>query len=103
MALIPGYLTDEVVVVGNHRDAWGLGAVDPSSGSACMDEVFRAFGDLYQKGWRPLRTILFASWDGEEFGLTGSTEWNEDFASWIGENVVAYVNLGVFALYSDFC
>lgn len=95
MGLIPGLISDEVVVVGNHRDAWVLGAVDPSSGSACMDEVLRAFGVLYQKGWRPLRSIIFASWDAEEYGIIGSTEWVEDFATWIGKHVVAYVNIGM--------
>ncbi|GJJ12915.1 hypothetical protein Clacol_007162 [Clathrus columnatus] len=93
MMLIPGILTDEVVIVGNHRDAWVLGAVDPSSGSACMDEVVRGFGELYKKGWKPLRTIILASWDGEEYGLLGSTEWGEDFEKWISKNVVTYLNL----------
>ncbi|GJJ12820.1 hypothetical protein Clacol_007065 [Clathrus columnatus] len=93
MAVIPGHMTDEVIVFGNHRDAWGLGAVDPSSGSAVMDEIIRGFGTLYKKGWKPLRTIILASWDAEEYGIIGSTEWGEDFAEWIGKNVVAYVNV----------
>lgn len=94
MAVIPGHIPDEVVVLGNHRDAWVLGAVDPSSGSASIHEVIRAYGDLYKQGWKPLRTVLIASWDAEEYGLIGSTEWVEDFAEWVSQNVVAYVNLG---------
>lgn len=94
MAVIPGHIPDEIVVLGNHRDAWVLGAADPSSGSASLHEVIRALGELHKKGWKPLRTILIASWDAEEYGLIGSTEYGEDFADWIGNNVVAYVNLG---------
>ncbi|GJJ08028.1 hypothetical protein Clacol_002235 [Clathrus columnatus] len=93
MAVIPGHIKDEVVVLGNHRDAWVLGAADPSSGSSSIHEVIRAFGLLHKQGWKPLRTILIASWDAEEYGLIGSTEHGEDFAEWISENVVAYVNL----------
>ncbi|KAH9077021.1 Zn-dependent exopeptidase [Lactarius deliciosus] len=82
MGVIPGHIKDEVVVVGNHRD----GAVDPSSGTVSVHEVVR-------EGWKPLRTIVIASWDAEEYGLIGSTEWGEDFSEWIQEHVVAYVNL----------
>ncbi|KAI0747310.1 Zn-dependent exopeptidase [Irpex lacteus] len=91
--VIPGHIKDEVVVVGNHRDAWVLGAVDPSSGTASVHEVVRGFGALLRKGWKPLRTIVFASWDAEEYGLIGSTEWGEDFPEFIDKHVVAYLNL----------
>ncbi|KAJ7780979.1 hypothetical protein B0H16DRAFT_1298508 [Mycena metata] len=93
MAVIPGFITDEVVVVGNHRDAWVLGAADPSSGTASLNEVIRGLGALSKKGWKPLRTILIASWDAEEYGLIGSTEWVEDFPEFIGNHVVTYLNL----------
>ncbi|KAL7416181.1 hypothetical protein BDY24DRAFT_381285 [Mrakia frigida] len=93
MAIIPGYLSDEVVAIGNHRDAWILGASDPSSGTAVTHEVYKGLGALLKKGWKPLRTILIASWDAEEYGLIGSTEFAEDFADWIPENVVTYFNL----------
>src|SRR5262249_1420088 len=69
---------DGWVVMGNHRDAWTFGAVDPNSGSAAMLEVARAFGELLKQGWKPRRTILLCSWDGEEYGLLGSTEWAEE-------------------------
>ena len=66
-----------MVILGNHRDAWVFGAVDPNSGTAVLEEVARAFGTLRTKGWRPGRTIVLCSWDAEEYGLIGSTEWIE--------------------------
>ena len=84
---------DEVIIVGNHRDAWIYGGVDPSSGSAALMELARTLGELKNTGWRPARTILFASWDAEEFTLTSSTEWGEQHASWLRENAVAYLNV----------
>src|ERR1700675_3346895 len=71
---------DEWIVLGNHRDAWEFGGVDPSSGTASMIEMSRALGELKKQGLRPKRTIIICSWDGEEVGLTGSTEWGEQFA-----------------------
>ncbi|KAI0775950.1 Zn-dependent exopeptidase [Trametes elegans] len=93
LGVIPGHIKDEVVVVGNHRDAWVMGATDPSSGTASVHEVVRGLGELLRSGWTPLRTIVIASWDAEEYGLIGSTEWGEDFADWIADHVVAYFNL----------
>ena len=101
MAVIPGHIKDEVVIVGNHRDAWVLGGADPISGTVSLHEIIRGFGALLRSGWRPMRTILFASWDAEEYGLVGSTEWGEDFSDWINENVVAYFNLGAILFSSS--
>jgi N-acetylated-alpha-linked acidic dipeptidase len=84
---------DEIVIVGNHRDAWIYGGVDPSSGSSALMELARTLGDLKKSGWRPSRTILFASWDAEEFTLTSSTEWGEQHASWLRQKGVAYLNV----------
>ena len=70
-------LPDEWVVAGNHRDAWVYGAVDPNSGTAAMLESGTRRGRLLKSGWKPKRTIVFASWDAEEEGLIGSTEWGE--------------------------
>lgn len=86
-------LPDEWIVVGNHRDAWAFGAVDPSSGTASMLELSRALGELKKRGRRPRRTIVFCSWDGEEYALTGSTEWGEQFAPQLRRNLVAYLNV----------
>jgi N-acetylated-alpha-linked acidic dipeptidase len=84
---------DEWVVLGNHRDAWVFGGVDPSSGSATMMETARAFGELKRSGWKPRRTIVFASWDAEEFTLTGSTEWGELEAQKLKAGALAYLNV----------
>ena len=70
-------LPDEWVVAGNHRDAWVYGAVDPNSGTAAMLEAVHGVGELLKSGWKPKRTLVFGSWDGEEEGLIGSTEWVE--------------------------
>jgi N-acetylated-alpha-linked acidic dipeptidase len=86
-------LPDEWVVLGNHHDAWVYGAVDPSSGTASMMEMTHAFGDLLKQGVRPRRTLVFCSWDGEEVGLTGSTEWGEQFADELRTKLVAYLNV----------
>ncbi|HET7218600.1 MAG TPA: transferrin receptor-like dimerization domain-containing protein, partial [Vicinamibacterales bacterium] len=83
---------DDLVIVGNHRDAWLYGGVDPSSGSAAMMELARTLGDLKKTGWRPRRSILFASWDAEELSLTSSTEWGEQHAQMLREHAVAYLN-----------
>lgn len=96
IGIINGTLQDEVVVLGNHRDAWiAGGAGDPNSGSAALNEVVRSFGAALAKGWKPLRTIVFASWDGEEYGLVGSTEWVEDYLPWLKRAAVAYLNVDV--------
>jgi N-acetylated-alpha-linked acidic dipeptidase len=84
---------DELVIVGNHRDAWVYGGVDPSSGSAALMELANALGSLAKTGWRPKRTVVFASWDAEEFTLTSSTEWGEEHQATLGENAVAYLNV----------
>ena len=87
-------LPDEWVVSGNHRDAWVYGAVDPNSGTAAMLEAVHGVGELLKSGWRPRRSMVFASWDGEEEGLIGSTEWVEQHESELG-NASAYFNMDV--------
>lgn len=84
---------DQVVILGNHRDAWIYGGVDPSSGSAALMELARNLGELKRSGWRPKRSILLASWDAEEFTLTSSTEWGEQHESWLRRDAVAYLNV----------
>jgi N-acetylated-alpha-linked acidic dipeptidase len=85
---------NEWVVTGNHRDAWVYGAVDPNSGTAAMLEAVHGVGELLRKGWRPKRTMVFCSWDAEEEGLVGSTEWVEQHMQQL-EHAVAYFNTDV--------
>jgi N-acetylated-alpha-linked acidic dipeptidase len=85
---------DEWVVAGNHRDAWVYGAVDPNSGTSAMLESVHGVGELLKAGWRPKRTLIFASWDGEEEGLIGSTEWVEQHEAQLS-NAAAYFNMDV--------
>ena len=85
---------DEWVVAGNHRDAWVYGAVDPNSGTAAMLETAHGFGELLKTGWKPKRTIVIGSWDAEEEGLIGSTEWGEDREHELA-NAAAYFNMDV--------
>lgn len=86
---------EKLVILGNHRDAWVYGAVDPNSGSSAMLEVARGLGELLKKGWKPERTIILGSWDAEEFGLIGSTEWVEEHAEKLSKSAVAYINVDV--------
>ncbi|XP_072045881.1 glutamate carboxypeptidase 2-like [Amphiura filiformis] len=87
---------DRYVIIGNHRDAWGFGAIDPSSGTASMLEISKAFGEMKTNhGWRPRRTVMFGSWGAEEFGLIGSTEWNEEYTKTLSERAVAYMNIDI--------
>jgi N-acetylated-alpha-linked acidic dipeptidase len=89
-----GELPDEWVVAGNHRDAWVYGAVDPNSGTAAMLETVHGVGELLKSGWKPKRTMIFGSWDGEEEGLIGSTEWAEQHESELA-TAPAYFNMDV--------
>ncbi|XP_065688676.1 putative N-acetylated-alpha-linked acidic dipeptidase [Patagioenas fasciata] len=83
---------DRYVILGGHRDSWVFGGIDPQSGAAVVHEIVRSFGQLKKKGWRPRRTVIFASWDAEEFGLLGSTEWAEENAKVLQARGVAYIN-----------
>jgi hypothetical protein len=86
---------EKSIIVGNHRDAWVYGATDPGSGTAVMLEVVSIFADLVARGWRPLRTIEFASWDGEEYNLIGSTEYVENNMERLRMDAYAYLNVDV--------
>ena len=91
---IPGTEEPErLVILGNHHDAWVYGAVDPASGTAAMLETARSFGELLKRGFRPRRTMVFGSWDAEEYTLTGSTEWGEQFESKLKQNGVVCLNV----------
>ncbi|MGA2341655.1 MAG: transferrin receptor-like dimerization domain-containing protein [Steroidobacteraceae bacterium] len=86
-------LPEEWVLFGNHRDAWVYGGVDPVSGTAAMLELTRSLGELKRRGLRPRRTLIACSWDGEEYALTGSTEWGEQFGDDLKKKLVAYLNV----------
>lgn len=83
---------DEWVMRGNHHDAWVNGANDPISGQSAMLDEAKALGDLLKTGWRPKRTIVYCSWDGEEPGLLGSTEFTEEHSKQLQQDAVIYVN-----------
>jgi N-acetylated-alpha-linked acidic dipeptidase len=90
---IPGAtLPDEWVMFGNHHDAWVNGADDPISGAVSLMEMARGLGELLKSGWKPKRTIVLALWDGEEWGLLGSTEWAEAHADELNGKGVVYIN-----------
>ena len=88
---------DEWVILGNHHDAWIYGAADPSSGTTSLLEIAKCMGELAQQDIRPKRTIVFASWDAEEFGILGSTEWVEHLKQELTEKAVAYLNVDISA------
>ncbi len=93
IAEIPGaQVPEQWVIAGNHYDAWDNGADDPSSGLTALLETARSLATLQKSGWKPRRTIKFAFWDGEEFGLLGSTEWVEKHQDQLRQNAVAYLN-----------
>jgi N-acetylated-alpha-linked acidic dipeptidase len=93
IAKIPGARTpDEWIVRGNHRDGWVFGAWDPLSGHVAMMAEAKAIGALLKTGWRPKRTLVYASWDGEEPGLLGSTEWAETHGDELQHKAVLYLN-----------
>ena len=92
----------EWVIVGAHRDSWGPGAIDNGTGTTVLTEIARVFGAAYRAGWQPNRSLVFASWDGEEWGLVGSTEWVEQFQSELRAHAVAYINLDVVASGENF-
>lgn len=84
---------EKSIIIGNHRDAWSFGATDPGSGTAIMMEMARIFGDLLARGWRPLRTIEFMSWDAEEYNLIGSTEFVENNLEGLRKDGYVYINI----------
>ena len=93
IATIPGSTyPDEWVIFGNHHDGWVNGAHDPISGASALLETARALATLRKQGWQPKRTILLALWDGEEFGLLGSTEWAEKHQDELARKAVVYIN-----------
>ncbi|KAF5670024.1 glutamate carboxypeptidase [Fusarium heterosporum] len=96
IGVINGTNADETVIIGNHRDTWMVGGNgDPNSGSAILIELSRAFKKLTDSGWKPKRNIVLASWDAEEWGIIGSTEWVEEHINWLTDTAVSYLNIDV--------
>ena len=93
---------DETIVIGCHHDAWGFGAGDPDAGMIVVLEAARSFADLARQGIRPKRTVVFAGWGAEEFGIIGSTEWVEREQAKLRENAVAYLNLDMASMGPNF-
>jgi N-acetylated-alpha-linked acidic dipeptidase len=87
---------DRWVILGTHHDAWTFGGIDPGSSAAVVLEVARGIARLVQAGWRPTRSLLFALWDAEEYGLIGSTEFAEDRARELQERAVVYINSDMY-------
>ncbi len=83
---------DQWIVRGNHHDGWVFGAWDPLAGNVAMLAEAKAIGALIKQGWKPARTLVYASWDGEEPGLLGSTEWVETHAAELKQKAVLYLN-----------
>lgn len=83
---------DEWIIFGNHHDAWVNGAEDPISGAVSLMEMTRGLSELLKTGWRPRRTLIIALWDGEEWGLLGSTEWAEKHAAELRDKAAVYIN-----------
>jgi N-acetylated-alpha-linked acidic dipeptidase len=85
-------LPDQWIIRGNHHDGWVFGALDPLAGQIALMAEAKSIGKLVQQGWRPRRTLVYNSWDGEEPGLLGSTEWAEQHAAELRVKAVLYVN-----------
>ncbi len=96
IARLPGRNPDRWVVLATHHDAWTFGGMDPGSGTSGVYETARALAALHKQGWTPERSIVFAFWDAEEFGLVGSTEYAEAFQKELREKAVVYINTDLF-------
>ncbi|CAM4743118.1 unnamed protein product [Rotaria magnacalcarata] len=86
---------DRYIVIGNHRDAWSLGSVDPTSGTATMLEITRVLGEMSKNGFRPRRTLMFCSWGAEEYALIGSVEYVEEYVKVLGARIISYLNVDI--------
>ncbi len=97
VATLRGSETPErTILFGTHHDAWTFGGVDPGTGAVALLETARVLGALAKEGWRPRRSIAFAFWDAEEFGLVGSTEYAEQLKEELRERLVAYINTDLY-------
>ena len=103
IGVLPGRETPEqLLIVGCHHDAWGFGAADPLAGTIVLMETARAFAEAAREGLRPRRTIIFAAWGAEEYGIIGSSEWCEANRELLAANAVAYINLDMASMGNRF-
>jgi len=93
---------EQKVIIGSHHDAWGFGAGDPLSGTIVTIETARALAEMTKDGWRPARSVVFACWGAEEFGVIGSVEWCEANERDLLANAIAYINLDAAAMGPNF-
>ncbi|MEX2116832.1 MAG: M28 family peptidase [Bacteroidota bacterium] len=93
---------DQWIILGGHRDGWVFGAQDPNGGTTVLLEAARAIGQQVKAGWKPRRTLVFAQWDAEEFGLIGSTEWGEELRDELRKKAVVYMNFDATISGSNF-
>ena len=94
---IRGSATPErLVILGTHHDAWTFGGIDPGSSAAVLVEIAARLAAMRRAGWQPARTLLFAFWDAEEYGLIGSTEYAEDRARELQQRAVVYINSDMY-------
>jgi N-acetylated-alpha-linked acidic dipeptidase len=90
--------SSEFVMLGCHHDAWGFGSADPAAGTMCLLEAARCAAEAARVGMRPARTMRFAAWGAEEFGIIGSTEWCEANEATLSRDALLYVNLDMAAM-----
>ncbi|MHC4991043.1 MAG: M28 family peptidase, partial [Planctomycetota bacterium] len=93
---------EQTIVIGCHHDAWTFGAGDPNAGSIVVYEIARSFAEAARRGHRPARTLVFANWAAEEYGIIGSTEWVEANHESLARSAVAYINLDMAAMGPNF-
>jgi N-acetylated-alpha-linked acidic dipeptidase len=90
------------IVVSAHTDAWVHGAIDPVSGAATVLEAAEVLSRLAKDGWKPERDVVFAFWDGEEYGMLGSTRWVEERLDDLPSKVAAFLYVDSSARAEDF-
>ncbi|XP_061097771.1 transferrin receptor protein 1-like [Conger conger] len=98
--IIKGFVDpDRYLVIGAQRDSWGPGFAKSTVGTSLLVELARVISDMVKNdGFRPRRSIIFASWSAGEFGSVGATEWLEGYLSSLNLKAFSYISLdGVVA------
>ncbi|NWY55800.1 TFR1 protein, partial [Chionis minor] len=90
---------DRYVVIGAQRDSWGPGAAKAGVGTAMLLELARVISEMVKKeGYKPRRSIIFASWSAGDYGAVGATEWLEGYSATLHAKVFTYINLDAAVL-----